>query len=417
MKNVDGLLQKGMAALQSGRLRDAERCFRQAVEIAPRHFGALNLLTVALTGLERFDEAETIRRAGAADRRLQRRDPLQLRHGAQAQQQARAGDRGVRCGARHQPAARQGAQQPRRRSFATRTLRRGDRRFRSRARLGPALRRRLLQQGQCARRAQTPRGGVAQLRAGAVVESATCRRLRQSSHPVQRARRIRQGGGMWAPFARARTRLRRRPSQSRRAPRWGGRSARRRCAGSAICWRNRPTISWRSACASGFLFWSISSTRRASTSNGSRRLTPTRCEGGRPEGRGDRHVFVRRGAIRGGNGRPGSRHCMGGPQSGSVAGQAGRHDGDVRPAGRGAGGVRRGVGAQSDFVDRDVRARRAGQVHRRRSDDRRDGGAARAGEGRDLRVSRCGCISRSARPTSISATRRRRSVISTRATA
>jgi len=58
MKNVDGLLQKGVAALQSGRLRDAERCFRQAVEIAPRHFGALNLLTVALTGLERFDEAE-----------------------------------------------------------------------------------------------------------------------------------------------------------------------------------------------------------------------------------------------------------------------------------------------------------------------------------------------------------------------
>ena len=58
MKNLDGLLQKGLAALQSGRMRDAERAFRQAVEIAPRHFGALNLLTVALTGLERFDEAE-----------------------------------------------------------------------------------------------------------------------------------------------------------------------------------------------------------------------------------------------------------------------------------------------------------------------------------------------------------------------
>ena len=58
MKNVDGLLQKGMTALQGGRLRDAERCFRQAVELAPRHFGALNLLTVALTGLERFEEAE-----------------------------------------------------------------------------------------------------------------------------------------------------------------------------------------------------------------------------------------------------------------------------------------------------------------------------------------------------------------------
>jgi len=59
MKNVDGLLQKGMTALQGGRLRDAERSFRQAVELAPKHFGALNLLTVALTGLERFAEAET----------------------------------------------------------------------------------------------------------------------------------------------------------------------------------------------------------------------------------------------------------------------------------------------------------------------------------------------------------------------
>jgi Flp pilus assembly protein TadD len=59
MKNVDGQLQKGMAALQDGRLGDAERCFRRAVEIAPRHFGALNLLTVALSGLQRFDEAET----------------------------------------------------------------------------------------------------------------------------------------------------------------------------------------------------------------------------------------------------------------------------------------------------------------------------------------------------------------------
>ncbi len=46
-----------MTALQGGRLRDAERSFRQAVERAPRHFGALNLLTVALTGLERYDEA------------------------------------------------------------------------------------------------------------------------------------------------------------------------------------------------------------------------------------------------------------------------------------------------------------------------------------------------------------------------
>jgi len=58
MKNLDELLQKGMAALQGGRVGAAERSFRKAVEIAPRHFGALNLLTVALTGLERFDEAE-----------------------------------------------------------------------------------------------------------------------------------------------------------------------------------------------------------------------------------------------------------------------------------------------------------------------------------------------------------------------
>jgi tetratricopeptide (TPR) repeat protein len=58
MTNLGELLQKGMTALRGGRLGAAERSFRKAVEIAPRHFGALNLLTVALTGLERFGEAE-----------------------------------------------------------------------------------------------------------------------------------------------------------------------------------------------------------------------------------------------------------------------------------------------------------------------------------------------------------------------
>ncbi len=58
MTKVDALLQKGMASLRSGRFDDAERNFRYAVEADPGHFGALNLLTVALTSLRRFDEAE-----------------------------------------------------------------------------------------------------------------------------------------------------------------------------------------------------------------------------------------------------------------------------------------------------------------------------------------------------------------------
>ena len=60
MANVDELMQKGMAALQTGRLKDAERCFRKVTEVAPRHFGALNLQVVALTALEHFDEAEAV---------------------------------------------------------------------------------------------------------------------------------------------------------------------------------------------------------------------------------------------------------------------------------------------------------------------------------------------------------------------
>jgi tetratricopeptide (TPR) repeat protein len=60
MRKLDEALQKGMAALQAGRAAEAERCFRKAVEIAPDHFGALNLLVVALNGLRRFDEAEKI---------------------------------------------------------------------------------------------------------------------------------------------------------------------------------------------------------------------------------------------------------------------------------------------------------------------------------------------------------------------
>jgi tetratricopeptide (TPR) repeat protein len=58
MKNLGELLQKGVTALQGGRLHAAERSLRKAVEMAPSHFGALNLLTIALTGLERFGEAE-----------------------------------------------------------------------------------------------------------------------------------------------------------------------------------------------------------------------------------------------------------------------------------------------------------------------------------------------------------------------
>jgi tetratricopeptide (TPR) repeat protein len=60
MTKVDQLLEKGTAALQSGQMADAERRFRKAVEAEPGHFGALNLLAVALNGLQRFDDAEKV---------------------------------------------------------------------------------------------------------------------------------------------------------------------------------------------------------------------------------------------------------------------------------------------------------------------------------------------------------------------
>ena len=74
-------------------------------------------------------------------------------------------------------------------------------------------------------------------------------------------------------------------------------------------------------------------------------------EGERPERRRDRRISAGRRAIRGGDRRLGSRGRVRGRQSGRVAGQARQHDGDVRPAGRSEGRVRRGAGAQSDFVE------------------------------------------------------------------
>ena len=62
MGKVDEQLRKGVTALQSGDVALAERCFRKAVDTAPTHFGALNLLAVALNGVQRFEEAEKVAR-------------------------------------------------------------------------------------------------------------------------------------------------------------------------------------------------------------------------------------------------------------------------------------------------------------------------------------------------------------------
>lgn len=51
--------QRGLTALQTGKLNDAERHFKAALHRQPNHVAALNLLGVTLTQLAKFDEAET----------------------------------------------------------------------------------------------------------------------------------------------------------------------------------------------------------------------------------------------------------------------------------------------------------------------------------------------------------------------
>ena len=52
-------LRRGLAALQAGNARDAERLFKAVLREHPRHVAALNLLGITLTQLGKFGDAET----------------------------------------------------------------------------------------------------------------------------------------------------------------------------------------------------------------------------------------------------------------------------------------------------------------------------------------------------------------------
>jgi protein O-GlcNAc transferase len=54
--------QRALSAMQNGRADDAARLFRQVLQSQPRHVGALNLLSILLTQLGRFEEAESYAR-------------------------------------------------------------------------------------------------------------------------------------------------------------------------------------------------------------------------------------------------------------------------------------------------------------------------------------------------------------------
>ena len=58
MSSPHELLQEGLTALTHQRWSDAERLFTSVLKEHPNHIGALNLLTVVLMNMERFEEAE-----------------------------------------------------------------------------------------------------------------------------------------------------------------------------------------------------------------------------------------------------------------------------------------------------------------------------------------------------------------------
>ena len=63
MRSTEKPFQDGVAYLNLGRLADAERAFRAMLETAPTHVGALNLLTIVLMSMQRYEEAETFVKA------------------------------------------------------------------------------------------------------------------------------------------------------------------------------------------------------------------------------------------------------------------------------------------------------------------------------------------------------------------
>jgi protein O-GlcNAc transferase len=58
MGSVEETFQKAIKAINSGRPLEAERLFKDVLKYQPKNIAALNLLTVALMSLERYEEAE-----------------------------------------------------------------------------------------------------------------------------------------------------------------------------------------------------------------------------------------------------------------------------------------------------------------------------------------------------------------------
>ena len=58
MSTAERLFQNAMQALNGRNLPEAERLFRQFLQAQPNHFGALNLITVVLTAMGRYRDAE-----------------------------------------------------------------------------------------------------------------------------------------------------------------------------------------------------------------------------------------------------------------------------------------------------------------------------------------------------------------------
>ena len=54
----DNNFKKAIASFQAGKLYDAERCFKEVLRHQPKHVAVLNLLSVLLTHLKRYTEAE-----------------------------------------------------------------------------------------------------------------------------------------------------------------------------------------------------------------------------------------------------------------------------------------------------------------------------------------------------------------------
>jgi predicted O-linked N-acetylglucosamine transferase (SPINDLY family) len=68
MLSAPAILQAALSAMQRGEANEAERLFKRILELQPAHIGALNLFSVLLTSLRRYDEADRyLRRALSLD--------------------------------------------------------------------------------------------------------------------------------------------------------------------------------------------------------------------------------------------------------------------------------------------------------------------------------------------------------------